>query len=137
MTRKNLTKTETGTPIVITVCFLVALVVILIYIILPDRKEIVIEEEIYKPEVRIVVNNGCAVTDLAQNVSQLLLGMGINVVTWGNIENSSCIYEETMIIIRQENKDTKKKMEYFSKLTGIQKSIIAGKENSKAEFELT
>ncbi len=138
MTRKNLAKSETGTPLAVRICFLVALVVILIYIIVPDRKESVKEEkkEIYQPEVKIVVNNGCAVTDLAQSVSQVLLGMGINVVTWGNIENPNCIYEETMIIIRRKNKDTKKKLEYFSKLTGIQKSNEIEKENSKAEFEL-
>jgi hypothetical protein len=120
----------------VTVVFLVSLVVIFIYMVLPEKKTEKAEPLPVPPELRIEVNNGCGMHNLAQDVSTLLLEKNVIVVSWGNIDNPRCIYDETMIVIRHKNQDTSKKLKYLRELTGISKFTEAQKENARAEFEI-
>lgn len=136
MSKKNLTYTESKTPVVVTICFLVALVVILIYILLPEpQKDKTIEPEI-PSGFKLVVSNGCGKEDLAQDVSTMLLNKGFIIVGCDNIDNTRCVYEKTLLVIRKRDEDTDKKLDFFEKLTGLNNITEAEKENARAEFEL-
>ncbi|MCF7912636.1 MAG: LytR C-terminal domain-containing protein [Candidatus Cloacimonetes bacterium] len=121
----------------ISICFAIALIIVLIYILFPGNSEIEVNEVENTPNIKILVRNGCGVSGLAQSVSQSLLCNNITVVDWENISNQSCVYEETMLVIRQElDKEQEYKLHYLQEKTGIKKVTKAVKANAKAEFEL-
>jgi hypothetical protein len=134
MAKKNVTPKENASPRVSSIYFLLALGVVIIYMLIPERTEQIEIDE--KPEhgISVIVLNGCGQTDLAQKVSQILMDNKINVIDWGNTQKSQCIHKETMIVIR--HKGIEAKLEYFAEITGVEKSILALKSNSRAEFEL-
>lgn len=136
MSKKNLTQTGDKKNSGIQLYFILAILIVLIYIFYPyevKEKEIVEEK---KPEIYIVVSNGCGIPDLAQKVSEQLLAKGIDAMTWKNTSNPNCIHPETMIVIRQESDNQKQKLNWLTKETGIKKITKAYKKDSLAEFEL-
>jgi len=140
MTEKKLTEEKKVNSkkgaITVSICFAVAMIIVMIYILFPESSEIVEMEDDYKPSINILVRNGCGVSGLAQRVSQALLYNDITVIDWENISNMQCEYEETMLVVRQEGKDVEKKLNYLKSKTGITKVTRAVKDNAKAEFEL-
>jgi len=148
MTKKKLTEEKKINSkkgaIKVSICFVVAMIIVMIYIlipessiIIPESSEIVEIEDDYKPSINILVNNGCGVIGLAQSVSDSLLHKNDNFsVAWGNIANTQFEYEETRLVIRKEGDDMEKKLNYLKSKTGITKVDKAVKHNAKAEFEL-
>jgi len=109
---------------------------VMIYILFPGSNEIVETENEDRPNINILVRNGCGVSGLAQRVSQALLYNGITVIDWENISNTQCEYEETMLVVRQEGEEIEKKLNYLKSKTGLKNITRAVKDNAKAEFEL-
>ena len=123
--------------VAISICFVIALIVVLIYIFYPGNSEIVEKVTEKQPNIKILVRNGCGVSNLAQRVSQALLYNKITVVDWENIPNQNCVYDETMIVVRCElNEELEYKLKYLQDKTGIKNVTKAVKANAKAEFEL-
>jgi LytR cell envelope-related transcriptional attenuator len=141
MSEKNLSeekkvKVRKGS-VAISICFVIALIIVMIYIFLPENSVIVEEVPEKQPNIKILVRNGCGISDLAQRVSQALLYNKITVVDWENIPNQSCVYDETRIVVRCErNEEVEYKLKYLQDKTGIINVTNAVKANAKAEFEL-
>lgn len=135
MSKKNLTqekekKNETA------LYFVVALIIVMIYIFYPYDEKQKIVDSTKQPEIYLVVSNGCGIPDIAQEISQWFLERGIDAMTWKNTSNPNCIHQKTMIVVRQKSDDQKIKLNWLEKETGIDKVIFAYKEDSLTEFEL-
>jgi len=142
MTEKKLTEEKKVNSkkgaITVSICFAVAMIIVMIYILFPGSSEIVEIEDDYKPSINILVRNGCGVSGLAQRVSHSLLcndNFDIT-VDWENIANTQVEYAETRLVVRKEGDDMEKKLNYLKSKTGIKKVDIAVKNNTKTEFEL-
>ena len=139
MTEKKMSKEKKDNrkgAVTVSIFFMVALVIVMIYILFPGSSEIVETENEDRPNINILVRNGCGVSGLAQRVSQALLYNGITVIDWENISNTQCEYEETMLVVRQEGEEIEKKLNYLKSKTGLKNITRAVKDNAKAEFEL-
>jgi len=137
MSEKSLTQKSGKSQKGMQLIFLVALAVIMVYIFYPYKQPEIVVDATPKPEVYIVVLNGCGISNVAQEVSSKLLDMKkINVKSWGNTDNPNCIHQETKIVIRQELPGQAARLAYLKEVTGIEKVITAKKDNSQCEFEL-
>lgn len=88
------------------------------------------------PNVHVIVQNGCKIDNLATNISNQLIGGKIIVAGIQDIENSNCIHEHTMIVIRREDAQTEAKLKYLQEKTGIKLVIKATKSDANADFDL-
>ena len=143
MSEKNLSEEkkvkDRNGSVAVSICFVIAFIIVLIYIFYPGNSEIVEKVAEKQPKIKILVRNGCGVSDLAKRVSQALAFMNnnITVVDWENVSNTRCVYEETMIVVRCElNEELEYKLKYLQDKTGIKNVTKAVKANAKAEFEL-
>ncbi|MCF7919485.1 MAG: LytR C-terminal domain-containing protein [Candidatus Cloacimonetes bacterium] len=136
MTKKNLTENPGKSQNGMQLFFVLALLIMLIYIFYPYKQPQQEANDLPKPEIYIVVLNGCGIANIAQEVSKQLLDQGVNAMTWGNTDNPNCIHQKTQIVVRQESENQAAKLAYLQKVTGIKEFIIAHKENSLTEFEL-
>lgn len=136
MSKKNLTQKSGKSQKGMQLFFIIALVVILIYIFYPNQRMDVVEEDSPKPEIYVVVSNGCGISNVAEEVSSQLLDMRLNVQSWGNTDNPNCVHQETQIVIRQVLDGQQARLAYLQKVTGIKKVITAQKDDSLCEFEL-
>lgn len=116
--------------------YLLVLEVILIYILFPYQQEDTPEKDEPVPELNVVVLNGCRVPDIAKEVAEELLNMGIDVADHDNIPNTNCLHQETKIVVRYYSEGQQQRLDYLQKVTGIEKVVLLEKENSLAEFEL-
>ena len=137
MSEKNLAQKHGRSGMGIQPFFVVALVIVLIYIFYPYEQKEKVADDAPKPEIYLVVSNGSSIPYIAEDVSAALLKLeNINVMKWGNTDNPKCIHNKTQIVIRQETPDQKVKLAYLQELTGIKDVVIAYREGFETEFEL-
>ena len=83
----------------------------------------------YIPYIRVMVQNGCGFTGVANNVRNSMSEMNINVVEVGNARQF--IYDETIIVVKQNDEQDLKRLQ---SVTGIKNVIYALNDNYFVPF---
>ena len=83
----------------------------------------------YFPYIRVMIQNGCGFTGVANNVRNSVSDMNIDVVEVGNARQF--IYNETLIVVKHNDEQDLKRLQ---NMTGIKNVIYAINENYFVPF---
>lgn len=95
------------------------------------------EEPEYKfSSVKISILNGCGKKNAATEVKDILYDKEINnldIISWKNVPREMFIYEKSLIIVKKMNEE---KLDFLTRLTGIQRRIFAENDQYIEEFQI-
>ncbi len=85
------------------------------------------------PSIRVIVLNGCGVSQAASRFRDFLLSKNINAKIYGQGNTQHWIYNRTIIAVRIKDE---KKLKELMKITGIKRWFYAENKNSDFDFKI-